>query len=313
MYAPSIWNRREFLQAASAGAMAAAVSPAVGRDDDEDAPLIIDCHAHIYGEDEEAYPTIPKPYRPPEGTGTVEHLRREMAAAGVRYVTAIQTSTFYKWDNRFTADSSRDNREFMAGVCTLNPDDPASPAILERYVREYNVRGMRSIPAESGKLDDPGVAALWSKAEELGIVINALVDADRQAEIEALVARHPKLRVVIDHCLNIKAGPTLKPTVKAMRGLAALSTVHAKLTFIPTGTAEDYPFRDMHDACHAVIEAFGPERCVWGSDFPCELWCPNVSYADHLRIFTQELGLDRSAQREILGQTAKRLWFADRA
>lgn len=313
MTASSTWNRREFLQAASAGAAAAVVRPALSREDDDDAPLIIDCHAHIYGEDEEKYPTIPDPYRPPEGTGTVEHLKREMAAAGVRFVTAIQTSTFYKWDNRFTTDSSRDNREFMAGVCTLNPDDPASPAMLEKYVREYNVRGMRSIPAESGKLDDPGVAALWSKAEELGVVINALVNADRQGEIEALVARHPKLRVVIDHCLNIKAGPTLAPAVKAMQALAALPTVHAKLTFIPTGTAEDYPFRDMHDACHAVIEAFGPERCVWGSDFPCELWCPNVSYADHLKIFTQELGLDASAQREILGQTAKRLWFADRA
>jgi predicted TIM-barrel fold metal-dependent hydrolase len=67
--------------------------------------LIIDCHAHIYGDDEKKYPAIDKPYRPPNGTGTLEHLRREMKAAGVQYVTAIQTSTFYRWDNRFTADS----------------------------------------------------------------------------------------------------------------------------------------------------------------------------------------------------------------
>ncbi|MCH7726599.1 MAG: amidohydrolase family protein, partial [Planctomycetes bacterium] len=88
--------------------------------------------------------------------------------------------------------------------------------------------------------------------------------------------------------------------------------VHAKLTFIPTGTAEPYPCRDMHDACRAIIDAFGPERSVWGSDFPCELWCPKVTYAQHLQIFTRELGLDEKTKKSVLGETAHRLWFERR-
>jgi predicted TIM-barrel fold metal-dependent hydrolase len=52
--------------------------------------LIIDCHAHIYGEDEKKYPTIDNPYRPPKGTGRLVHLRREMQAAGVKFVSAVQ-------------------------------------------------------------------------------------------------------------------------------------------------------------------------------------------------------------------------------
>lgn len=309
----SNWTRREVLQAAGAGVLAAAVQPTETLFGASDTPLIIDCHAHIYSEDEAKYPTIKEPYRPPAGTGTVAHLQREMHAAGVKFVTAIQTSTFYKFDNRFTADSSRENKAFMAGVCTLDPDDSSSPKKLEELVTSYSVRGMRSIPAKSGKLDDPGVDALWSMAERLGIVINVLVSADKQSEIETLVKRHPKLRIVIDHCLNIKAGPTLEPTVKAMRALSALPTAHAKLSFIPTGSAEEYPFRDMHEPCLDLIKSFGPERCVWGSDFPCELWCPKVTYAKHLRIFTHELGLDPKAQRAILGETAHRLWFAKNA
>lgn len=282
-----------------------------GGQDDE--LLIIDCHAHIYGEDERKYPTIEKPYRPPEGTGTVAHLKREMRSAGVRYVTAIQTSTYYRWDNRFTADSARLNSDFMVAVVTLDPDDPNSPALLERYVHESNVRGMRSIPAKSGKLDDPGVARLWATAERLGIVINALVGRDKRAQVEALARRHPRLRVVIDHCLNLAAGPGLEPTLEDMRALAALPNVHAKLTFIPTGSAEPYPCRDMHDACRQVVEAFGPKRCVWGSDFPCELWTPKTTYAMHLKIFTHELGFDAATKRAILGETAYGLWFEPRA
>jgi predicted TIM-barrel fold metal-dependent hydrolase len=94
-----------------------------------------------------------------------------------------------------------------------------------------------------------------------------------------------------------------------MVALSRWPNIHAKLTFIPTGSAEPYPCRDLHDACREVIRAFDPERCVWGSDFPCELWCPKVTYAEHLRIFTHELGLDQESKRAILGKTAYGLWF----
>jgi hypothetical protein len=100
-------DRRRFLDSVAAGTVlgAAAANAKAGRGDQP--LLVIDCHAHIYSEDEAAYPTIENPYRPPRGTGTVAHLLHEMKANGVRRATAIQTSTFCRWDNRFLADSSR--------------------------------------------------------------------------------------------------------------------------------------------------------------------------------------------------------------
>ena len=254
-------------------------------------PLVIDCHAHVYSDDETAYPTIEKPYRPPAGKGTVAHLRQEMKANGVTHATAIQTSHVLSLGQPLprrlrASEPRRHGRRLHA-----QPRRPASPALCDSYVRESNVRGMRSIPAKSGRLDDPGVDALWATAERLGIVINVLVNRDKTDEVEALARRHPSLRVVIDHCLNLKAGAELEPTLKDLERLARLPKVHAKLTFIPTGTAEAYPCRDMHDPCRRVIAAFGPDRCVWGSNFPCELWNPKVTYAQHLAIFTRELGL----------------------
>ncbi|MEX1233121.1 MAG: amidohydrolase family protein [Planctomycetaceae bacterium] len=309
MQLPHNVTRRDFLKTSAAVMGAASV---VGMSDAaaaDDGLLIIDCHAHIYSEDETKYPAIEKPNRPPEGKGTLAHLKQEMQANGVRYVTAIQTTTFYRWDNRFTADSARDNGDFMAGVVTLDPDDEQSPERLKGYVSDFNVRGMRSIPAKSGKLDDPGVDRLWAAAEELGIVINVLTSRDHRNEVEALARRHSGLRIVIDHCLNIKAGPDRDKIVGDVVALAKLPNAHAKLTFIPTGSAEEYPCRDLHQACLMVIDAFTPQRCVWGSDFPCELWCPKVSYAQHLKIFTHELGLDERTKKAILGETAQRLWF----
>ncbi len=301
-------TRRRFLKA-SAGAISASCVAGAQAYNATNELLIIDCHAHIYGEDEKKYPTIEKPYRPPARKGTVSHLKQEMTSNGVRYVTAIQTSTFYRWDNRFTSDSARDNSDFMVGVITLDPDNPDSPGLLRRYVRDYNVRGMRSIPAKDGRLDNPGVDRLWATAEELGVVINVLTDRHKRGEIESLAKRHPHLRLVIDHCLNINTGPELDATVSDVLRLAELPKAHAKLTFIPTGSAEEYPCRDLHDACRQVINAFSPQRCVWGSDFPCELWCPKISYAQHLKIFTDELELDLPAKKAVLGETAYELWF----
>ncbi len=304
-----VFNRRTLLK--SAAAMATGLRSACGfsADRDKDSMLMIDCHAHIYGEDETKYRTIERPLRPPAGTGTIAHLKREMATSGVHHATAIQTSTYYRFDNRFTADSARQHKDFMIGVVTLDPDDPRSPNLLKTYVQDSNVRGLRSIPAKSGRLDDPGVDRLWATAEQLGIVINVLADREKREDIESLVQRHPQLSVVIDHCLNLKAGPQFEPTLKDMLTLAKLPSVHAKLTFIPTGSAEPYPCRDMHDACRATISEFGADRCVWGSNFPCELWCPRITYSQHVRIFTHELGLDESTRKSVLGQTARRLWI----
>jgi predicted TIM-barrel fold metal-dependent hydrolase len=271
--------------------------------------MIIDCHAHIYSEDEKKYPPMPKPYRPPPGTGTVAHLRREMKASGVRFVAAIHTLTFYRWDQRFTVDTSKANPDIMVGVCNLNPEDPESPRLLERYVRDFNVRGLRTTPEGNVQLDHPGVVALWEMAHWLGIPVNVLIRHDKADQLAALLKRMPQLHVVLDHCMHLAAGPALDATVAAVVKLAEFPNLNAKLSFIPTGSAEAYPCADMHGPCRAIIKAYGPDRCVWGSDFPCELWCPKVTYAQHLKIFTHELGLDQRTKDAILEKTPQRLWF----
>ena len=81
---------------------------------------------------------------------------------------------------------------------------------------------------------------------------------------------------------------------------------------LPTGSAKTYPFEDMHDACHRIIAAYSPDRCLWGSAFPCELWCPKVTYNEHLRLITEALGLTEGEKQAVLAETPGRLWFDGR-
>ncbi len=274
--------------------------------------FIVDTHAHIYSPDEERYPPIEKPLRPPGGKGSLEDLHAESRENGVNAACIIQTSTFYRFDNRYICDSAKAAPDWTAGVCTLDPDDRHSPGVLKEYAPEYGVRGMRSIPAADGRLDHPGVRALWKTATDQGIVINVLIGPEKADQADRMLADFPQLQVVLDHCLNLKRGPNLDSTLEKVLHLSQRPNLHAKLTFIPTGSAAGFPCADMHDACLKVIDAFGPERCVWGSDFPCELWTPKVSYTEHLKIFSEVLPLKSAAREQILGETANRLWFGDR-
>jgi predicted TIM-barrel fold metal-dependent hydrolase len=275
--------------------------------------LIIDSGAHPYSEDTQKFPPLAtKPFlqAPPKGTGTVAHLRRDSQNAGVRFVVALQTRTFYLYDNRVLLETARANRDWLVGVVNLDPDDPRSPDLLEQHVRDDNVRGLVSVPGKSGRFQDDIVIRLWERAERLGIVININSRFGDIKEAETMIRRFPNLRVALDHSLNLQAGPNLEKTLADLFRLASYPNVYTKLSFLPTGSAEKYPFRDLQEPCRQIIRAFGPDRCAWGSNFPCELWCANVTYAQHLRLITQELGLDQATKEAILGKTPKALWFS---
>jgi predicted TIM-barrel fold metal-dependent hydrolase len=271
--------------------------------------MIVDTHAHIYSPDEAAYPPIEQPYRPPAGTGSPEHLRREMEAAGVDRVMMVQTTTFYGWDNSFVRDTAAVSGDWAVGVCTLDPDDPHSPDVLYALAQRANVRALRTYASGPDRAyDHPGNRRLYAATRETGIVINALLNVRQAAGLARILADYPDQPVVLDHCLALSAGQDYDATVAAVLDLARFPNLHAKLTFLPTGSAEDYPFSDMHDACKRFVAAYGPDRCIWNSDFPTELWCPKTTYAGHLRLFQEHLGLSSAEQAAILGATAEHLY-----
>jgi len=273
---------------------------------------IIDAHPHIYSADRTKYPTIDDPWNPGE-PATAEDLKSKMDDSGVSKAVFIQTSTFYGHDNRYVMDSTRQYAEWATGVVTLSPDDPQHLEVLEDAVKNYSVRGLRGTPDQNGRLDSPNVKRLWTKARDLGIVVNCMVmdDLDRVPEIENLARQLPDLNIVIDHCFMLNTFRKTEQTLSALEKVARHHpNIHAKLTSGTHGSARVYPHEDMHAPLKRVIEAFTPQRCVWGSNFPNALWSKGTTYAQNLSLFTNELGLSQSDQEAILGGTAEQLWFS---
>ena len=275
--------------------------------------LIIDTHAHIYSPDEKRYPPRENPLRPPKGQGSAEHLHEVMLKHGVSAVRAIQTVTFYGYDNRYLCDAAKAHTSWMAGVCNVHPDNPESPAILRRLIREYGVKALRSVPSDAHKdaaFDDPGVRALWKVIADEGAAVDIfLMRREWVPSASKLIADFPKLTIGFDHCMDLKPGPQLESDVRTVCRLSRFKSLYPKVDFIATGTQQRFPCEDLHHACMEIIGAYGAERCVWASSYPNELWTPKVNYGEYIRIFAEVLPLKDRERRLILGENAQRLWF----
>jgi len=66
----------------------------------------------------------------------------------------------------------------------------------------------------------------------------------------------------------------------------------------------------MHEGIRKMIQAFGADRCMWGSNFPCEHWLKKATYAEHLDVFRKEIGLSEAEQQALFVETPERVWFS---
>lgn len=273
--------------------------------------LIIDCHAHIYSPDEKRYPPKDKPLRVPGGKASISDLRKISLANGVTAVRTVQTVSFYDYDNRYVCDATKKNPDWASGVVTLNPDDPHSPGLMQQYVRDFGIKTLRSTPGNNRvTFDHAGVRKLWKTCAEVGATVDIfLMNLEWVESAEKLLKEFPDLIVGFDHCMDLKPGPLYEKKLGEVLRLSKYQNLYAKVDFISTGTEIGYPGNDLHEAAIKIINTYGAERCVWGSNFPNVLWTPKVTYAEHLNIFTKELPLKEKDRAQVLGETARRLWF----
>lgn len=269
----------------------------------------IDAHAHVYSSDDVRYPTIKSPARPPGISGSFATLKRLADENDVSRICVVQPSSFYGWDNRFICDVALAESHSAAAICTLNPEDHSSPALIPYLTNQYGVRGMRSLPASDGRIDHPGVRDLWRACADNDITINVSIKRDRAHELACLLDDFPGIRCVIDHCLLLATDPSIEETLAAMVSLSRHPNTFAKLSSLPSGDAEKYPYLRLHEAYRRIIAVYTSSRCVWGSNFPCELWTPRSTYRQNLELFASGLGLDTQAQEDIFWNTPSRLWF----
>jgi L-fuconolactonase len=272
--------------------------------------MIIDAHTHIFSLDFEGYPLAdPEGSYRPTTDGSAELLKRQMDEAGVDRALTI-TPGFYGWDNRYSFDALEGNGDWLAVGLLVDPASVDGPQILEELV-ERGACGLR-IQRHlffHGDLDDPAITPLWAKAAQLGLTVDVNATHEEYGAVESRLREFPDTRFILDHCGYVS--PSLAPkenTVAPVVALARYPNAYAKLTFLPVASREGFPFADVHGMVRQVVDAFGPERCLFGCNFPTAQYCPDISYTQAVELFAEVIDLSPGERECILGGTAAELW-----
>ncbi|MCW3848876.1 amidohydrolase family protein [Sphingomonas sp. LB-2] len=107
---------------------------------------------------------------------------------------------------------------------------------------------------------DPGLAAM----AEQGLVFDALVRPRHLPELERLALRHPTLSIVVDHAAKPDFANGISDWQLDLDNLAGFPNISCKLS----GLVTEIPARHMDWAIAWLFDLFGPDRLIWGSDWP---------------------------------------------
>ena len=269
--------------------------------------MIVDAHTHIWKKDP-AHPDPSATTVSPASDVPLDLLRHYMDEHGVGRAVLVQPM-FPGEDNSLVADAARAEPGRFAAVAVVDPRRPEAPDRLEYWVKERGCRGLRlrpSFPGEGAAFEqDP----LWKRARDLGIVVSVLARMEHVAAIRSRAERFPEVPLIVDHLAHpdVAAGAA-SPAFRALLELAGCPNVRVKPTGFYYYSRQGYPYDDCGDFFRAVVDRFGPDRLIWGSDFPHVLL--KSGYGPALHLFERRFPWVGRAERErILGTNAERLYW----
>ncbi len=225
-------------------------------------PDSCDCHAHVFGPVDQ-YPYVTdRSYTPPEAS--LEAYRSMLSVLGLQRAVIVQPSV-HGTDNRVTMDAvAKAEGEFRAVVVV---DDAVSDSELEA-MNANGARGLRiNLLYRSGS-EVADVRRLAERIAPLGWHLQLLTDISTFGDLRKKIGELP-VEVVFDHMGHLPTSKgTSDPGFRDMLAMIREGRAWAKLSGAYRLTGQTHtPYADVLPFARAIIEA-GPQRCVWGSDWP---------------------------------------------
>jgi L-fuconolactonase len=238
---------------------------------------VVDLHNHVIADDPQRFPLDPmggkqsdwSRERPVNAAGML----KAMQEAGVQQSVLVQASTCYGHDNRYVVDCVRQQPRAFAGVFSVDFMSPDGPERIAHWM-EQGLSGVRVFVAghtaadSSVRLDDPRAAPTWQHLAETGIPVSVQLRSHGLPQLEAVIARFPRVRILLDHCARpeLGDGPPYAQA-DALFALARHPSLHLKYTThnvreSAQGRATQASF------CRTLVDRFGAQRIAWGSNFP---------------------------------------------
>jgi len=269
--------------------------------------LIVDSQIHIWqnGKMSPHHRQIP--------TYSAEDALAEMATAGVECAVIHPPSALGEPANALAVEAVR---KYPDRFCILGHFDLARPdreEVVARWRERPGMLGFRytfNSPEEKGRWTDGSLDWFWKACEKAELRVGLLATGANIKVFGEIAERHPGLRMHIDH-IGRGGGRAGKKDEVAyadldnMLALARLPNVAVKLSGAPSTSSAPYPYRNIHDYLKRIVDAFGPERCFWGTDItrmPC-------TYKQCVTMFTEEMPWLKGRDKELVMGAAFVKWL----
>ncbi|WP_405763047.1 amidohydrolase family protein [Streptomyces sp. NBC_01420] len=278
-------------------------------------PRIVDAHHHVWDLSVRDQDWITgEALAPLRRDFTLADLEPEARAAGVSATVLVQTVTVAEETPEFLALA--ESSELVAGVVGWSdltaPDIADTLAALRELPGGDRLVGLRhQVQGEPDPewLLRPDVLRGLAAAADAGLVYDLVVLPHQLPAATRAAAALPGLVFVLDHAGKppVATGRT-EPWAGDLRALAALPNTVCKLSGLVTEADwRTWSTDDLRPYAETVIDAFGPGRLMFGSDWPvCRLAATYTEVLDTARDLIQDLGEEERAA--VLATTAERVY-----
>lgn len=238
----------------------------------------IDAHQHYWHPARGDYDWMPKddpvlarPYGPAD-------LAPHLAAHGIDGTVLVQAAATVA-ETEYLLGIADATAHVKAVVGWIDFERPDQRATLARQARHPKFRGVRpmiqDIPDDGWMLRED-VQWGFRAVADLGLCFDALGFPRHLANFLTLFRRHPDLGVVVDHCMKPQIrhhGPeAFAAWAEGMARIAGETGAFCKLSALVTEASPGWTVDDLAPYAEHVLAVFGPERVMWGSDWPvCRL------------------------------------------
>ncbi|MDF3144340.1 MULTISPECIES: amidohydrolase family protein [unclassified Streptomyces] len=275
--------------------------------------MSVDAHFHVWDLSVRDQDWIDE-HSPLRRNFTIEELAPEARAAGVDRAVLVQTITVPEETPEFLALAAE--HELIAGV--VGWTDLTRPDIADELARLLELPGGRYLKGIRHQVQgepDPqwllradvrrGLAAV----ADAGLVYDLVVQPHQLPACVKAAGDHPDLTFVLDHLGKppIASGER-EPWETAVRSLAALANTVCKVSgMITEADLASWSVDDLRPYADVVLDAFGPQRLMFGSDWP--VCTPAAPYREVVSV-ARELtaGLDAAERADVFAGTATRAY-----
>jgi L-fuconolactonase len=270
----------------------------------------IDAQVHCYERNHPGRPWTDPFHGPLEMTG--DEMVKAMDAVGVDGALLISVFAMYRWDASYAIGVRKAHPGRFALIKPVNANDPAVAETIAEWAATPGAVAVRIMmrPEISDDPADPGITRVLAAAARHGLPVN-LQCWGRLDQVRALAARHPDTSLVIDHLgmpQPFVPPPPPQPfaDLPKLLALAPLANVTVKITAACTLSHEPFPYKDLWDPLGRIFDAFGLERCLWGTDWTRAVAL--LTYREGVEAFRVADRLSDSDRATLMGGTLQKVY-----